>query len=63
MSGTSLSNPNTYSWSAKPVGEQQATVIVGSPETWLPQMLLTLGTRNPGLSWEDKTAHSEAACH
>ena len=31
-------------------------------EAWVPQMILTLGARNPGLSWENKGAHGEAAC-
>jgi hypothetical protein len=32
------------------------------PGTWVPQMIVTPGTRNPGLSWEDRSAHGEAAC-
>jgi hypothetical protein len=30
--------------------------------TWVPHMIVTPGTRNPGLSWEDRSAHGEAAC-
>ena len=32
------------------------------PGPRVPQMILTLGTRNPSLSWENKSAHGEAAC-
>jgi hypothetical protein len=29
--------------------------------TWDPQMILTLGARNPGLSWENRGVYGEAA--
>jgi hypothetical protein len=32
------------------------------PGARVPQMILTLGTRNPGFSWENRSAHGEAAC-
>lgn len=35
--------------------------LPGTSQAWVPQMILTLGTRNPGLSWENKSAHGEAA--
>jgi transposase len=37
-------------------------ILAEHPVTWVPQMIVTPGTRNPGLSWEDRSAHGEAAC-
>src|SRR5206468_12714956 len=45
--------------------DRAAELLPGARLTYtqLPQMTLTLGTRKPGLSWEDKSAHGRAACN
>jgi hypothetical protein len=49
----------------KPSGRPLAVTYpphLHSAPTGVPQMILTLGTRNRGWSWENRGAHGEAAC-
>jgi dihydrofolate reductase len=55
--GGMLMGRGTYEYFADVIPKQTG------PYAWVPQMILAFGTRNSGLSWENRSAHGEAACN